>query len=98
MRAAGNVVNDVPTQFDAASRHSIVIPNRLEVSMHLYGVISHLNTRKPTGDELERYQAGFLQTIEHTADVPWEPYSPKFTETELVAQTHNSVAVYDTCI
>jgi hypothetical protein len=35
LRAAGNLVHDVPTQFDSSSRHSIVVPNQLEMPMEL---------------------------------------------------------------
>ena len=92
LRAAGNLVHDVPTQFDSSSRHSIVVPNQLEMPIELHGVISHLRTRQPTNDEIQRYQAGLLQSVELTANLPWEPYSPKFAETEQAAKAITSVA------
>lgn len=92
LRAAGNQVHDVPTQFDSSSRHSIVVPTQLELPMELHGVISHLLTRRPTNDEIQRYQAGLLQSVELTANIPWEPYSPKFAEKEQAAKATASVA------
>jgi hypothetical protein len=92
IRAAGNQVHDVPVQFDAKSRHSIVVPGKLELPMALHGVISHLATRKPTQDEISRYQEGLLQSVELTANMPWEPYSTKFAETEAAARSAPSVS------
>ena len=60
--------------------------------MELHGVISHLRTRKPTDDEIQRYQTGLLQSVELTSNVPWEPYSPTFAETENAARASPSVA------
>ncbi len=91
LRAAGNLVHDVPTQFDASSRHWIVVPNQLEMPMVLHGVISHLRTRQLTDNEIQLNQAGILQTVELTADVPWKPYSLKFAETEMAAKATTSV-------
>ena len=92
LRAAGNKVQDVPVQFDATSRHSITISNRLEIPMEMHGVISFLSTRKPTDDEIERYHAGHLQSVELTDNLPWEPYSAKFAETETAARAAPSIA------
>jgi hypothetical protein len=92
LRAAGNQVHDVPTQFDSSSRHSIVVPTQLEMPMELHGVISHLLTRRPTNDEIQRYQAGLLQSLELTANLPWEPYSSRFADTEHAAKVTASVA------
>jgi hypothetical protein len=92
IRAAGNQVHDVPVQFDAKSRHSIVVPGKLELPMALHGVISHLSTRKPTKDEISRYQEGLLQSVELTENTPWEPYSTKFAETEEAARQRPSVS------
>ena len=92
LRAAGNIVNDVPKQFDARSSHSIVIPNKLTIPLDMHGVISHLHTRKPTAGEIERYQEGLLQSVELTANTPWEPYSSKFAADELAARSARFVA------
>ena len=92
LRAAGNIVNDVPKQFDAKSSHSIVVPGKLTMPLDMHGVISHLRTRKPTGNEVERYQDGLLQSVELTANTPWEPYSSKFAEDETAARSARFVA------
>jgi hypothetical protein len=99
-------VQDAPIQFDLKLTHSITIPGKLEIRLEMHGVISHLRTRKPTEDEIERYQVGQLQAVELTEDSPWEPYSTKFAETELAACAAHSVTVprvtsprsKDTCI
>ena len=92
IRAAGNAVQDTPVQFDAKSRHSIKIPGRLEIPMALHGVISYLSTRKPTAEEIQRFQTGQLQSVELTDSMPWEPYSTKFAETEEAARLAPSVS------
>jgi hypothetical protein len=73
LRAAGILVQDSPIQFDSKSTHSLTVPGKLELLLEMYGVISHLRTRKPTADEVKRYQAGLLHSVELTEDVPWEP-------------------------
>ena len=92
LRAAGNKVQDVPVQFDATSRHLVTISNRLEIPMEMHGVISFLSTRKPTDDEIEREHTGNLQSVELTDNLPWEPYSAKFAETETAARAAPSIA------
>ena len=91
IRAAGNVVNDTPIQFDSQSTHSIQIPGKLELPLTMHGVVSHLQTRRPTMDEIERYQIGLLQSVELTENVPWEPYSTKFADIETAARAARSV-------
>ena len=91
LRAAGVLVQDTPIQFDSTSAHSLTIPGKLELPLEMHGVISHLRTRRPTADEVERYQAGLLQSVELTKDVPWEPYSEQFAETEAAARAARSV-------
>jgi hypothetical protein len=91
VRAAGNVVQDTPIQFDRSSTHSITVPNRLELPLEMNGVISFIRTRKPMATEIEQYQSGMLQFIELTEKVPWEPYSSKFAETEDAARAGRSV-------
>ena len=91
LRAAGILVQEAPTQFDSVLTHSITVPGKLELPLELHGVISHLRTCKPMTAEVERYQAGLFQSVELTKDVPWEPYSPKFAETEDAARAARSV-------
>ena len=93
LRAAGNLVQDAPIKFDSKSMHSITIPGKLEIPLEMHGVISHLRTRKPTMNEIGRYQEGQLQAVELTEDAPWEPYSMKFAKMELAACIAHSVMV-----
>ena len=82
----------VPVQFDAKSKHSIVVPGQLELPMALHGVISHLFTCKPTSDKLlNRYHIGLLQSVDLTTNMPWKPNSLKFAETEAAAHIAASV-------
>ena len=91
LRAAGNLVRDAPIQFDATSSHSITVPGRLELPLEMHGVISFLSTRKPSSDEIARYQAGSLNSVELTDKAPWEPYSSKFAATEEAARSAKTV-------
>jgi Reverse transcriptase (RNA-dependent DNA polymerase) len=91
LRAAGLLVHDTPIQFDAASTHAIQVPGKLELPLTMHGVVSHLLTRQPTKDEIARYQSGLLQAVELTENVPWEPYSTKFADTEAAARAARSV-------
>ena len=49
--------------------------------------------RQPTDEEVERYHAGELQSVELTEDSPWEPYSTKFAEREVQARKRFTLAV-----
>ena len=91
LRAAGVLVQDAPIQFDSKSTHSLTVPGKLELPLEMHGVISHLRTCKPMADKVKRYQAGLLQSVELTEDIPWEPYSEKFAETEAAARAARSV-------
>jgi hypothetical protein len=71
--------------------HSIQIPGKLELNLMMHGVVLNLQTCQPITDEIERYQSGLLQSVELTENVPWEPYSTKFTDTETAAQATHSV-------
>ena len=55
LRAAGNIVQDAPRQFDASSSHSITVPGSVEIPLQMHGVISFLETRLPTMEEIEQY-------------------------------------------
>jgi hypothetical protein len=85
IRAAGNLVQDTPKQFDPQSVHSITIPNIVELPLEMHGVISHLRTRKPMAEEIEQYTNGLFQEAVLTKDVPWEPYSTQFEMAETIA-------------
>jgi predicted hotdog family 3-hydroxylacyl-ACP dehydratase len=92
LRAAGNIVRDVPTQFDKTSSHSITVPGTLEIPLEMHGVISYLDTRLPTAEELEQYRAGQFQSVELTDNTPWEPYSETFAKREVKARSAAAVA------
>ena len=86
IRAAGNLVQDTPKQFDPQSAHLITIPNIVELPLEMHGVISHLRTRKPTAEEIEQYTNGLFQEAVLTKDIPWEPYSTQFETAETIAR------------
>jgi hypothetical protein len=60
MRDTGSKIEDVLMQFHAASSHSIKVNNALEIPLEMHGVISHIQTRLPTDEELESYRQGLL--------------------------------------
>jgi hypothetical protein len=93
IRAAGNLIKDVPRQFDSESLHSIILSNTLEIPLDMHGVIWHMRTCKPTADELQHYQDGLLKSVELTEDIPWEPYSKEFTDHERTARDARSTKV-----
>jgi hypothetical protein len=55
LRAAGIKVQDAPKQFDASSSHSITVPGGIEIPLQMHGVISFLETRLLTMEEIEQY-------------------------------------------
>jgi Reverse transcriptase (RNA-dependent DNA polymerase) len=65
LRAHGIVVNDVPTQFDPDSTHSIITPE-LSIPLDLLGVISYFETRVPNQIDFDT-----LPTITLTATNDW---------------------------
>jgi hypothetical protein len=87
------LVQDTPRQFDPQSTHSITIPDKVELPLEMHGVISHLRTRKPTAEEIERYTNGLFQSAVLTDDVPWEPYSEKFMAAETNARVARAAIV-----
>jgi len=84
---AGNLVQDMPKQFDPQLVLSITISNKVELPLEMHGVISHLRTRKPTAREIEDYTNGLFQAAVLTEDIPWEPYSAKFATAESTARS-----------
>ena len=97
IRAAGNLVQDTPKQFDPQSAHSIIIPNRVELPLDMHGVISHLRTRKPMAEEIEQYTNGLFQEAVLTKDIPWEPYSTKFEMAETIARAVHAAVTNMSC-
>jgi hypothetical protein len=45
MRAVGHKVEDVPTQFDKASSHSIIIEGRVQIPLEMNGVSTRSSSR-----------------------------------------------------
>lgn len=85
LRVNGVLVRDVPLQFAESSTHSIYIPSLdLDLPLNLDGVISYLDTRKPSLEEWEN-----CDRIELTSAVPWEPYSEDFVVQEEVARARS---------
>lgn len=93
LRAHGIMVEDTPVQFDPSSLHSIIILDELTKPLDLHGVVSSFRLCLPTQEELERYYAGEWQSVELTADLPWEPYSSKFAKMEAHACTRTTSTV-----
>jgi hypothetical protein len=96
LRANGVLVEDTPVQFDPSSLHSIVVSDDLRIPLELHGVASSFRSRLPTSEELERYYAGELQSVELTSDQPWEPYSTKFAEMEAHARARTASTLHVT--
>ena len=86
------MVHDVPIQFDPSSSHSITVPGTLEIPLAMHGVISYLDTRAPTEEELEQYWAGQFQSVELTENIPWEPYSDTYAKHEIAARSASAVS------
>lgn len=80
LRANGVRVDDIPRHLsqDGKSTHSIYFPNeQVSLPLRLKGVISYLETRYPTHDELQN-----CQWLTATSDAVWDPYSDSFAEQE----------------
>ena len=81
LRDNGITVEDVPRQFNENSRHSIIVPpaggEELVIPLQLNGVISFINTRRPTQKELEENVY-----VELTSPDDWEPYSAHYEKRE----------------
>jgi len=71
LRFSGVIVNDVPPAFSAPDTpHSIVIPGKIEIPLSMRGVMSYLETRRPTAAEIAN-----CEHIELTSDKPWDTHS-----------------------
>ena len=85
MRAAGNVVEDTPCQYDDKSSHSITFIDqdddelRLNIPMNLDGVISNFITRLPTDEEIKDETLSYFWA---TSEEEWNPYDTRFGERE----------------
>ena len=82
IRDNGHNVEDTPRQYDRNSSHGITIAangklSSLFLPLKMQGVILYIDTCKPT--EIEMETASFYEV---TADIPWDPYSDRFSEEE----------------
>ena len=83
IRANGNVVEDVPRQFDSKSRHGMLLRNEefdseIFIPFRMRGVILVIEgVRKPTKEELENSRYFYA-----TSEAEWDPYSEEFEEKE----------------
>jgi hypothetical protein len=86
LRANGLVVDDVPMHlapYWQPSTHSIFSPeDDIQLPLTLHGVISLIETRTPTQEELDTCKWVVL-----TSDMTWDPHSSLFHENECLAAT-----------
>jgi hypothetical protein len=93
LRHHGIVVNDSPRVLNPQSSHLIIIPGKLKRPLMSNGIISLLETRKPTDDELTS-----CEKIDLTSSAPWDPYSSMFQELEdSITASRNSYALSTRC-
>jgi hypothetical protein len=69
MRAHGVIVNDVPTQFNATSKHSIITTG-LTIPLDMLGVVSFLDTSLPQPRDFDT-----LPWVTLTAPANWVDYA-----------------------
>jgi hypothetical protein len=69
LRDFGLIVNDVPKIYDINSSHSIILPGQIDFPFQMHGIISYLETRKPTELELQK-----CPRYELTSATSWNPY------------------------
>ena len=97
MRVHGLRVEDTPCQFDKKSRHEMFIPHHeTTMPLQMSGCISYIATPKPTQEEMVEFRLLDSNSwVELTSDVPWEPYSQEFKQSEerLAAEARTTSAV-----
>jgi hypothetical protein len=76
MRAHGVIVNDVPTQFDATSKHSITTTN-LTIPLDLLGVVSFFDSSLPQPGDFDT-----LPWVMLTAPANWVDYASTLSMNE----------------
>jgi len=74
LRCNGVTVNDVPPVFGSNSSHSIILPEGIEIPLKMRGVMSFIDTRKPT-----EYELTHCEKYELTSPSPWEPHTLNLT-------------------
>jgi hypothetical protein len=93
VRSNGLVVDDCPRHLSAnkSSTHSIHDPaSDRRLPLKLRGVISYINVRKPTREEIES-----CDTIHMTEEREWNPYDSSFQEQEEAATLNDEYVVED---
>jgi hypothetical protein len=71
LRCNGVRVNEVPPAFaDPGTPHSIIVPGRIEIPLKMRGVMSYIESRRPTTKETKE-----CEHIELTSANPWQPHS-----------------------
>jgi hypothetical protein len=76
MRAHGVIVNDVPTQFDATSKHSI-ITTELTIPLDMLGVVSFFDSSLPQPGDFDT-----LPWVTLTAPANWVDYASTLSTNE----------------
>ena len=87
LRYNGIQVHDTPKAFDPKSPHAIIIPGQAHLPLHLHGVISFLETRKATEEEVLN-----CDRVELTSPAPWNPFSELLQQREELAHQRNACA------
>ncbi len=71
--------------FNLGKSHSIIIPDKIELPLRMRGVMSFLETWKPTSDEI-----AMCETYELTSSRPWNPHELDLGDTMQVQSViHN---------
>ena len=98
MRHHGVRVDDCPKHLvnGGTSIHSLVVPTQgdqtVSLPLPLEGVISLLNIRYPTKDDLEDYEELVL-----TSPATWDPYCADFAHNEINFDNENSYSHRHDC-
>ena len=88
IRAMGNKVADTPTMYNPTEQHGITLRDfesgdSFHIPLSMDGVISYMNTRKPTNDEIQDNGTLFYWA---TSEDEWDPKSQSFAINERNAQ------------
>jgi hypothetical protein len=89
-RYNGVVVDDVPRHLshDNKSTHSLYFPDQdVRLPLQLKGVISYLNTRYPSQQEVDN-----CRWLVVTNDANWDPYDDSFAEQEQLVNEHEQTS------
>jgi hypothetical protein len=85
--AHGVQVFDTPKVFDTNLPHAIILPGQIQFPLQLHGIISFLETRKPTKEELRD-----CDRFELTSAASWNPYAEYFQQKEDLLRQQNASA------